>query len=305
MFQTFQNCVDTQKMNDIMQWTLKNSSSATSGLQQMMSSRHEKIAVKQIAQEKRKYIMQNVPWFLPEIKTRIAKGILAGMSVTMAVVLIAELQANLDSDSVVYAKTGEAAVQVAEAAETATTGEAEGTQAQLAQVQLDEESMANFDESVAAMQNELASELAEVELEARIAKEIEENRIKLSETDKNVLLRIVEAEATGEDITGKMLVANVILNRVESGQFPDTVEKVVFQKKGSKYQFSPIRDGRYYDVSISEETKEAVERVLNGEDQSQGALYFMSRSQANSSNARWFDNHLTKVLVHGTHEFFK
>lgn len=43
----------------------------------------------------------------------------------------------------------------------------------------------------------------------------------------NVLLRIVEAEAGGEDITGKMLVANVIMNRVQNGRFPDTVTEVV------------------------------------------------------------------------------
>ena len=119
------------------------------------------------------------------------------------------------------------------------------------------------------------------------------------------MLRIVEAEATGEDVTGKMLVANVILNRVNSDKFPDTVEKVVFQKSGKKYQFSPIRDGRYYKVSISETTEEAVERVLDGEDYSQGALYFMSRRQANKSNVRWFDQSLTWLLEYGTHEFYK
>ena len=248
--------------------------------------------------------MQNVPWFLPEIKTHIAKGMLAGMAMVMAVVMIAEVQANLDPDNYVYAKTGEV-VQTAAAAETNTLATSEEANAQVAQVQLDDEAMASFDESVAAMQNELAIELAEVELEARIAKELEEKRIKLSETDKNVLLRIVEAEATGEDIKGKMLVANVILNRVENDEFPDNVEGVVFQKKGSKYQFSPIRDGRYNKVTITDETREAVERVLNGEDESQGALYFMSRRQANSKNARWFDNNLTKVLTYGTHEFFR
>lgn len=248
--------------------------------------------------------MQNVPWFLPEIKAQIAKGMLAGMAMIMAVVMVVEVQANLDPDNMVYAKTGEA-VQTAAAAETNTLDTMEEANAQVAQVQLGDETMASFDESVMAMQNELAIELAEVELEARIAKELEEKRIKLSETDKNVLLRIVEAEATGEDIRGKMLVANVILNRVESDEFPNSVEGVVFQQKGGKYQFSPIRDGRYNKVSITNETREAVERVLNGEDESQGALYFMSRRQANSNNAKWFDNNLTKVLTHGTHEFFK
>lgn len=129
--------------------------------------------------------------------------------------------------------------------------------------------------------------------------------MKLSSEEKNILLRIVEAEATGEDIEGKMLVANVVLNRVKSGKFPDTVEQVVFQNNGRVYQFSPIRDGRYYDVHISKETKQAVEKVLNGHDKSQGALYFMSRGKADSSNVRWFDNKLTRLFQHGTHEFYK
>lgn len=129
--------------------------------------------------------------------------------------------------------------------------------------------------------------------------------ISLGTDQKEVLLRIVEAEATGEDIKGKMLVANVILNRVNSSQFPDTVKEVVFQKNGKITQFSPIADGRYWSVSISKSTREAVERVLNGEDESQGALYFSARSKAKKSNMNWFDNHLTWLFKYGGHEFYK
>lgn len=158
------------------------------------------------------------------------------------------------------------------------------------------------DESVAAMQYGLAEEIAAEEKKQReLEAEMEAKKIHLSKSDKNILLRIVEAEATGEDIKGKMLVANVILNRVNSKKFPDNVEDVVFAKR----QFSPIRDGRYYRVTITKETKEAVERVLNGEDESKGALYFMSRRQASPSNVRWFDRDLTWLLEYGTHEFFK
>ena len=248
--------------------------------------------------------MQNVPWVLPQIKTQIAKGMAASMAMAVGVIMIAEVQANFGKNNHVYAKTGET-VKTAEALETVPQDTLEESNAQAAQIQPDNEAMASFDESVAAMQNEIAIELAEVELEARIAREREERKIKLSEADKNALLRIVEAEATGEDIRGKMLVANVILNRVNDEEFPDSVEAVVFQKKGNRYQFSPLADGRYYKVSITESTEEAVERVLYGEDESQGALYFMSRRQASSKNVRWFDNNLTKVLAHGTHEFFK
>lgn len=127
----------------------------------------------------------------------------------------------------------------------------------------------------------------------------------LEEEDLNVLLRIVEAEAGGEDIEGKLLVANVVLNRVESDKFPDTVKEVVFQRENGVTQFSPVSNGRYYTVEISEETVEAVGRALMGEDISQGALFFAARKYADSDRMRWFDENLTFLFEHGGHEFFK
>lgn len=117
----------------------------------------------------------------------------------------------------------------------------------------------------------------------------------------NVLLRIVEAEAGGEDITGKMLVANVIMNRVQNGRFPDTVTEVVYQKNSNgKAQFSPTVNGRIDSVNVSQETVDAVERVLNGEDSSNGALYFRSVH----SSGTWHDNALRRVVEHGNHIFY-
>ncbi|WP_312370295.1 cell wall hydrolase [Lachnoclostridium sp.] len=127
----------------------------------------------------------------------------------------------------------------------------------------------------------------------------------LSKDELDVLYRIVEAEATGEDIYGKILVANVILNRVNSKQFPNTVEEVVFQKDGNTYQFSPTKDGRYWSVKVSKETMEAVNRALAGEDYSNGALYFFARKQTSKTKACWFDNSLRKVVKYGCHEFYK
>lgn len=117
----------------------------------------------------------------------------------------------------------------------------------------------------------------------------------------NVLLRIVEAEAGGEDITGKMLVANVIMNRVQNGRFPNTVTEVVYQKNANgKAQFSPTVNGRIDSVNVSQETVDAVERVLNGEDSSNGALYFRSVH----SSGTWHDNALRRVAEHGNHIFY-
>lgn len=126
----------------------------------------------------------------------------------------------------------------------------------------------------------------------------------ITEEDKEVLLRIVEAEATCEDLKGRMLVANVILNRVVSDKFPDSIAEVVFQNNGVTYQFAPIKDGRYWTVKVSEKTVEAVERVLAGEDESQGALYFAARKLANKDAMSWFDTDLKYLFKHGVHEFF-
>ncbi len=132
-----------------------------------------------------------------------------------------------------------------------------------------------------------------------------ELKYQLEEKELEVLCRIVEAEAGTEDEDGKLLVANVVLNRVNSEKFPDTVSEVVFQKEKGVTQFSPVSDGRYYCVEISDETIEAVGRALEGEDISQGALYFAARKYADSERMKWFDDNLTFLFEHGGHEFFR
>lgn len=133
---------------------------------------------------------------------------------------------------------------------------------------------------------------------------LEAERMKISMEDYEVLLKIVEAEAGGEDEEGKLLVANVILNRVEDPKFPDTVKEVVFQKENGTTQFSPVSDGSYYNVTVSEQTRSAVERALCGEDISQGALYFAARKIADPERMKWFDENLELLFSYGGHEFF-
>lgn len=116
-----------------------------------------------------------------------------------------------------------------------------------------------------------------------------------------VLCRIVQAEAGGEDALGKQMVADVIINRVESPKFPDSVEGVVFQGT----QFSPVRDGRYYSVTVTGETRAAVDRALVGADSSGGALYFVNAGKADTGKYSWFENSLTFCGEHGGHRFYK
>ena len=127
----------------------------------------------------------------------------------------------------------------------------------------------------------------------------------LSDKEYGILTRIVEAEAGNMDKKSKILVANVILNRMKHRAFPDTVEEVVFQNVKGAIQFSPVADGRYYTVKITESTKESVDRALAGEDYSEGALYFMERSMSAASNVNWFDTCLTRLFKYQSHEFYK
>jgi len=134
---------------------------------------------------------------------------------------------------------------------------------------------------------------------------VDRKDIILNEEEKMILCKIVEAEAGGEDRIGKILVANVVLNRLENDSFPDTIAGVVFQRDDGVTQFSPVANGTYASAVPDEETFEAVEAALMGEDYSDGALYFMARKYADSENVKWFDTHLEPVLVYGGHEFYK
>ena len=103
------------------------------------------------------------------------------------------------------------------------------------------------------------------------------------------------------DEKGKILVANVIMNRVRDDEFPDSITEVVYQKN----QFSPVLDGSIDRVQVTDTTVECVNRALSGEDYSQGALYFMNRGRSESGAISFFDGKLTYLFSHDGHEFFK
>lgn len=86
-----------------------------------------------------------------------------------------------------------------------------------------------------------------------------------------ILATCVEAEAGNQDIKGKRLVADVILNRVESPRFPDTIEGVISQK----YQFTTFWNGSMDAITEpSEETFQAVNMELCGERLDEEILFF-------------------------------
>ncbi|MCL1924100.1 MAG: cell wall hydrolase [Defluviitaleaceae bacterium] len=114
----------------------------------------------------------------------------------------------------------------------------------------------------------------------------------------DILYRIVWAEARGEDKKGLILVVNVIINRLNSPLFPNTIEEVVFQYR----QFSPILDGSFNRATPDSRIKNAVHMALAGEDHSEGALFFRTIRGAENS---WHERSLTKLFDHGNHRFYK
>lgn len=141
------------------------------------------------------------------------------------------------------------------------------------------------------------------ELDARSIT-LAENPTLMSDEDYDTLLRIVEAEAGSEDIKGRVLVANVIMNRVKSEDFPNTVTEVVWDNSDGVPQFSPTYDGRINEVAVSDETREAVKQTLKGTDYSEGALFFIQKSAAEEHNVKWFEKDLKRLFKYGVHEFY-
>lgn len=117
-----------------------------------------------------------------------------------------------------------------------------------------------------------------------------------------LLAKLAMAEAEGEDTEGKALVILVVLNRVRSEGFPDTVKDVILEEHNGVRQFSVTQEGgRWYKVEPDEDCYKALELVtLEDWDESEGALYFESRS-----DSTWHQNHLQFLFQHGKHYFYK
>ncbi len=107
------------------------------------------------------------------------------------------------------------------------------------------------------------------------------------------------AEAEGEPYEGKVAVANVVLNRLRSANFPDTITDVIYQK----HQFSPVANGRLKRVTANEETIKSVNAALHGQKEvPDDTYYFLSLKLAQDLTV-----HRSKSLVKkiGNHSFYK
>ncbi len=113
------------------------------------------------------------------------------------------------------------------------------------------------------------------------------------------LSRIISAEAKGESFTGQIGVGTVVLNRVKSGQFPNTVKGVVFDKKYGT-QFTPVANGSIYSTP-TESAIIAAKMCLDGYTLSGSVLYFLNPRISTSS---WIQNNRKYAFRVGNHDFY-
>lgn len=96
----------------------------------------------------------------------------------------------------------------------------------------------------------------------------------ISASEFDILARIITAEADNQDYQTKVAVGAVVLNRVKSPLFPDSIRGVVYQvDQGGSYQFQPVLNGMI-DRPASESAKNAAREALSGTDPTNGALFF-------------------------------
>lgn len=118
--------------------------------------------------------------------------------------------------------------------------------------------------------------------------------VRLSNAEVEWLAQMIHAEARGEPYLGQVAVGAVILNRMLSSQFPNTLRGVLFQRNA----FQPILNGSFYNTP-SESARKAAFEALNGHDPTGGALFFFNPRQ---SSDRFMHSRPAKLTI-GSHRF--
>lgn len=112
----------------------------------------------------------------------------------------------------------------------------------------------------------------------------------------NLLSRLIYGEARGEPYTGQVAVGAVVMNRVRSSSFPNTVSGVIYQSGA----FDVVRDGQI-NLTPNSTARKAAQDALNGWDPSYGAIYYFNPSTATN---KWIWSRPMTVTI-GKHRFCK
>ena len=112
----------------------------------------------------------------------------------------------------------------------------------------------------------------------------------------NLLARLIYGEARGEPYTGQVAVGAVVMNRVKSSSFPNTISGVIYQSGA----FDAVRDGQI-NLSPNSTAIKAAQDAINGWDPSYGAVYYFNPSTATN---KWIWSRPMTVTI-GRHRFCK
>lgn len=105
--------------------------------------------------------------------------------------------------------------------------------------------------------------------------------IHYTQAEVDLLARLITAEATGQPYDAMVGVGAVVVNRVQSNEWPSTISSVINQVIGGYYQFTPVKNG-YINHPASELAKNAAWEALKGSDPSNGAIFYFDDSSTNT-----------------------
>jgi N-acetylmuramoyl-L-alanine amidase len=115
-----------------------------------------------------------------------------------------------------------------------------------------------------------------------------------SSNDVTLLARLVYAESRGEPYTGQVAVASVVLNRIDSSSFPNTMSGVIYQSNA----FTVVSDGQI-NLTPNDTALRAAQDAMNGWDPTNGCLYYYNPDTATNA---WIRSK-TIMLQIGDHVF--
>lgn len=124
-----------------------------------------------------------------------------------------------------------------------------------------------------------------------LTKEVEIEKSSVNQKDLQLMAQLIEAESGNQPFEGKLAVGTVVMNRIQSDEFPDTIRDVIFQRG----QFQVVGNGRIYNEP-SEDSLEAAKEIMNGKRVlNENVLYFYNPKITSRSN--WIRKlKVTKVI---------
>lgn len=116
--------------------------------------------------------------------------------------------------------------------------------------------------------------------------------ISYTASDVDLLARLITAEAQGEPYNAKVAVGAVVVNRVKSSAFPNTISGVIYQTINGYYQFTPVLNGWINKPADSDSIKAAYE-ALSGNDITNGALFYFDNTVTN----QWLRSKPVSIII--------